>query len=77
MDTLTATAAIPGTGGMNEESSPDVTPQEVLKQVLSLAERLGYQLGIVALMPKTQTPVPIVEYLPDGVQVAIMPFKKP
>lgn len=65
-------------GATNEEppASPDVTPQEVLKQVLALAESLGYQLGIVALMPKTGTPVPIVEYLPDGVKVAIMPFKK-
>lgn len=77
MDTLTATAAIPGTGKTNEESAPDVTPQEVLKQVLALAESLGYQLGVIALTPKTRTPVPIVEYLPDGVEVAIMPFKKP
>lgn len=76
--TATETAAIPETGTTNEEApaSPDVTPQEVLKQVLALAESLGYQLGVIALTPKTRTPVPIVEYLPDGVEVAIMPFKK-
>lgn len=77
--TLTATEAksILGTEVTNEESpaSLDVTPQEVLKQVLTLAESLGYQLGVIALTPKTRTPVPIVEYLPDGVEVAIMPFK--
>lgn len=52
------------------------TPQEALEQVLKLADTLGYSLGVVALTPKTRTPIPIIEYLPDGVEVQLALVKK-
>lgn len=53
-----------------------VTPDVALKQVLELAESLGYSLGVVALTPKTRTPIPIIEYLPDGVELQIVMVKR-
>ena len=52
------------------------TPNEALKQILDLADSLGYQLSVVALMPKTKTPVPIIEYLPEGVTVQLALMRK-
>lgn len=62
---------------MTPKTAGQVTPDEALKQVLELCDTLGYVLGIVALTPKTQTPVPIVEYLPDGVTVQLALMRKP
>lgn len=53
------------------------TPDVALKQVLELAESLGYSLGVVALTPKTRTPIPIVEYLPDGVELQLVMLPNP
>jgi len=55
----------------------DVTPDDAVKQILDLADSLGYAVGVVALMPKTKTPVPIIEYLPDGVTVQLALVRKP
>lgn len=53
-----------------------LTPQEALEQVLKLVDTLGYSLGVVALTPKTRTPIPIIEYLPDGVELQIVMVKR-
>lgn len=52
------------------------TPQEALDQVLKLVDALGYTLGVVALTAKTKTPVPIIEYLPDGVEIQLALVRK-
>ena len=61
--------------GIIEKRIESLTSDEAMRQVLELVKSLGYQLAIVALMPKTKTPVPIIEYLPDGVQVQLALIK--
>lgn len=54
----------------------EVTPDVALKQVLEVAESLGYSFGVVALTPRTRTPIPIIEYLPDGVELQIVMVRR-
>ena len=60
-----------GTLSATEDQTESLMPDEAMRQIFELVKSLGYQLAVVALMPKTKTPVPIIEYLPDGVQVQL------
>lgn len=55
----------------------EVTPDVAIKQVEELAESLGYQIGVVAILPRTGTMVPAVEYIPDGALLKLVMIKNP
>lgn len=55
----------------------EVTPDVAIKQVEELAEALGYQIGVVAILPRTGTMVPALEYIPDGALLKLVMIRKP